>query len=232
MKIIPVFNQKGGCGKTTLSMQIAGGLAARGNRVQVIDMDKQQSAYRWGLRKGFNADIFPMAKHPEQLIQHLAKVENDFDYVIIDCPPAIDSEAPWYALSVGDLALIPVVPDLINVEASREAMSLATQACEGVELPGGVIVEGNAELQTLLVINRLEPNVVLQNRMAVQVRNSVAVPAAATALQKRAAYAAGQISGLTVLTAKRGDTEAKKELNKLLDEIEAKLCDQLASKAA
>ena len=38
-KIITVFNQKGGCGKTTLCMQLAGAFAYSGLRTLVIDMD-------------------------------------------------------------------------------------------------------------------------------------------------------------------------------------------------
>jgi Mrp family chromosome partitioning ATPase len=40
-KIIATVNQKGGCGKTTISMQLAGALALRGNRILVVDADPQ-----------------------------------------------------------------------------------------------------------------------------------------------------------------------------------------------
>ena len=45
-KIITVFNQKGGCGKTTLCMQLAGAFAYSGFRTLVIDMDPQGTALR------------------------------------------------------------------------------------------------------------------------------------------------------------------------------------------
>jgi chromosome partitioning protein len=46
-KIITVANQKGGSGKTTVSMQVAGTLARRGNKVLVVDADPQGTATRW-----------------------------------------------------------------------------------------------------------------------------------------------------------------------------------------
>ena len=47
MKAILIANPKGGSGKTTLSTNIAGYLAARGQRVAILDLDLQKSATQW-----------------------------------------------------------------------------------------------------------------------------------------------------------------------------------------
>ena len=41
MRTIAVVNQKGGCGKTTISINLSAALAAKGNRTLLIDMDSQ-----------------------------------------------------------------------------------------------------------------------------------------------------------------------------------------------
>ena len=45
--IVAVLNQKGGVGKTTLALHLAGAWAAQGSRVLVVDADPQGSALDW-----------------------------------------------------------------------------------------------------------------------------------------------------------------------------------------
>src|SRR4051794_34976642 len=47
MNIITVINAKGGCGKSTIAMSVAAGLAARGSEVLLIDMDPQAQITQW-----------------------------------------------------------------------------------------------------------------------------------------------------------------------------------------
>ena len=47
MPVIVVANPKGGVGKTTLSTQIAGFFASRGEPVMLGDADRQESARLW-----------------------------------------------------------------------------------------------------------------------------------------------------------------------------------------
>ncbi len=44
MRVIAIVNQKGGCGKTTTTVNLAGALAADGYRVLIVDMDPQAHA--------------------------------------------------------------------------------------------------------------------------------------------------------------------------------------------
>lgn len=44
MRVLPLVNQKGGCGKTTSAVHLAGALAARKHRVLLVDVDPQAHA--------------------------------------------------------------------------------------------------------------------------------------------------------------------------------------------
>ncbi|HEX8340109.1 MAG TPA: ParA family protein [Tepidisphaeraceae bacterium] len=57
MQIITVINAKGGCGKSTIAMSLACGLAARGHRTLLIDMDPQAQVTQWvGLGDGLSSE--------------------------------------------------------------------------------------------------------------------------------------------------------------------------------
>ncbi|NCC29087.1 MAG: ParA family protein, partial [Gammaproteobacteria bacterium] len=56
MSIVAVVGNKGGTGKTTLSLNLAAGLARRGSIV-IVDADPQQSAYQWRLIGDENAAL-------------------------------------------------------------------------------------------------------------------------------------------------------------------------------
>ena len=56
MHIITVINAKGGCGKSTIAMNLSAGLAAQGYRTLLIDMDPQAQVTQWlGLGDGLTS---------------------------------------------------------------------------------------------------------------------------------------------------------------------------------
>ncbi len=91
-KIITVCNQKGGSGKTTLSMQLAGTLARRKNKVLVVDADPQGTATRWAASASdenpFPASVIGLSAANEKVHREVKKFVGDYDFIVIDCPPA------------------------------------------------------------------------------------------------------------------------------------------------
>jgi chromosome partitioning protein len=143
-KIIVVFNQKGGCAKTMSTMQLAGAFGLQGLKVFVADMDPQNTAALWFHQateeQPFPAEVMSMAPLKEAFLDKLGPLSAKFDIIIIDCPPALGSRVPWAGLLVADLAIIPVIPVMDNVWASKQAEELVLEARQsrkdkGIEAP-------------------------------------------------------------------------------------------------
>lgn len=206
MRILAVVNQKGGTGKTTLTMHLAAGLAQRAETV-VVDLDPQGSALQWA---GQGSAPFPApvkqipGKWDPQTLRRLYK---NYHYLVLDCPPAIDSHAARQALRACDIALVPVLPSPVDLWASLRLPQEITAARED-----------NPRLKACLVLNQLEPKSALSGAM----RDALAefdLPALAAAMRRRAIYRSAALEGLTAYQMGSRGTAAVEEIEAIIEEV-------------
>ena len=114
MRAILVANPKGGSGKTTLSINLAGGLAAQGKRVAVLDLDRQKSATTW-------LAIRDMALPDIDLVQEGYKT--DADWLVIDSPAGLHGKNLERALKLAHKVIVPIAPSLFDIRASQEFLA-------------------------------------------------------------------------------------------------------------
>jgi chromosome partitioning protein len=128
--IVALLNQKGGVGKTTLALHLAGVWAAKGERVLVVDADPQGSALDWSKQRGREglARLFGVVGLARDLLhRELPEVARGYDRVVIDGPPRTASIARS-ALLAADLVLIPATPSPFDGWASAEMLRLLDEA--------------------------------------------------------------------------------------------------------
>lgn len=128
--IVAFLNQKGGVGKTTLALHLAGAWSARGRRVLVVDADPQASALDWAdqrLREGLPRLFGVLGLARETLHKELPDLARETDHLIIDGPPRVAGIARS-ALLAADLVLIPAQPSPFDGWASSEMLRLLDEA--------------------------------------------------------------------------------------------------------
>ncbi len=112
---ISIIGQKGGTGKTTLSLGLAVAAAQAGKAVAVIDLDPQANAANWKDRRDAENPVVVSAQ-VSRLRPTLETVEKyGVDLVIIDTPGRSDSAA-IEASRCADLVLIPVRAQVFDLE--------------------------------------------------------------------------------------------------------------------
>lgn len=210
-KIIVVVNQKGGSGKTTVTMQTGGTLALREKNVLIIDGDDQNSAVHWASMAAegspFPTKIFNLAAAGRKIHQEIKKYYGDYEYIFVDCPPAADSPLSKSALLVADLALVPFIPDGLN-------MSAAIRIRDTIE--DAQIMNHN--LRSLLVLNRVEANTNLTQEV-LSLLPGFNIPQSNVRLHKRVHYSESFLKGSTVHAFKSKAKDAINEIESFASEL-------------
>ncbi|MBI5335238.1 MAG: ParA family protein [Burkholderiales bacterium] len=115
MPVIVVANPKGGVGKSTLSTQVAGYLAARGHAVMLGDVDRQQSARTWlGLRPDHLPRIQPWDIDRDEVVRPPKGVT----HAVLDTPAGLHGKRLEAVMKLADHVLIPLQPSLFDIYAT------------------------------------------------------------------------------------------------------------------
>lgn len=203
--ILAVLNQKGGVGKTTLSVHIAAALAKQGQRVLLVDADPQGSSLDWSAIRKVTS-LFPVIGLPKpSLHKELPIIAKDYDSVIIDGAPRVYDVARS-AILASNVVLIPVQPSPYDVWGAKEIVDLLKDA-----------TSFNEKLKSAFVINRKIVNTAI-GRDVSQAIAEYKLTVLKSAICQRISFAESAASGQTVLETEPNSL-ASQEIENLVNEI-------------
>jgi len=208
MKVITLLQQKGGVGKTTTSVHLAAALASMHPhlRIVVADADPQGSASIWINRGngGAGISVFTVAADGDgrNLKEELEAILADV--VVIDLPPALEAVSIRAAIR-SDLLLVPTGPSVVDLAATKSAVSICKEA-----------LELDPAKRYLLIPNRVQHNTASGREL----RQALAFwgPVSEATLTLRIAFAEAAAVGLGV-TQYAPESPAAQEIGILAEEV-------------
>ena len=153
MEIWSLINQKGGVGKTTLSINLAHSLRVAGYRVCLVDADDQGSVRQWQSIADWSE--FPIvALDTKQSLKMIRNVLSGYDYVIVDTPGRIAGVISS-AIEVSDKVIIPIQPSPYDLWGTHDAVRLVEQHISAFAKPLAAFVI-SAERKRTVVAKELQ----------------------------------------------------------------------------
>lgn len=183
MRTVAVINQKGGCGKTTISINLACALASKGNRTLLVDMDPQShcavglavpeeqiehgiydvlvgagrgepmriSEVLWQISDRFELapSSIDLAAFEQQMAgvtdrenclrKVLDSISEDYDYVVIDCPPSVGL-LTFNSLRAATDVVVPVEMGYFSLHGLSKQLETLSALCRQCEQKINVMV--------------------------------------------------------------------------------------------
>src|SRR5262245_44577432 len=119
------FTNKGGVGKSTMSVHLTAWLQEEGRRVALVDADVQGSSSAWLHEAEPEIPIFRL-QNTDDLLDEVPRLRSEFEYLVVDGPAGL-SEVTRTILLLADHTYLPCGPSVLDLRVVVDAIRAVSQ---------------------------------------------------------------------------------------------------------
>ena len=183
MPVLTIASSKGGPGKTTVAMLLAGALAAEGGAVLILDADPTQALSRWAKNTYEGPPIETVAEVDETQLAHIINERAETAPLMIVDTAGFGNRAATVAMTSADAIIVPSLAGEADV----------TEAEKTIRLAGGLARAARRDIPARVLLNRVKRTQLA--RHAVQEMVSAGLPRIEATLSDLVIYGEMSYSG-------------------------------------
>ena len=183
MPVLTIASSKGGPGKTTVAMLLAGALAAEGGKVLALDADPTQALSRWIANAYEGLPIETIAEVDEAQLAHVINERAEAAHLVLVDTAGFGNRAATVAMTSADAIIVPSLAGEADVTEAEKTMRLA----------GGLARAARRDIPARVLLNRVKRTQLA--RHAAQELASAGLPRIETTLSDLVVYGELSYSG-------------------------------------
>ena len=152
MRSIVLLNAKGGCGKTTLTTNLAGYYASQGKAELLDDFDQQGSSVDWLAARPADRPAVAGVRAWREPVRSTRRP----DYFLIDAPARVAGRGLSHLVRQDDAVIVPVMQSTNEIRAAAHFIKELLLTCHALRHEGRLAEGANRVREHTLIYQDLE----------------------------------------------------------------------------
>jgi len=208
--ILMIGSQKGGCGKSTMTVNLCAQLVQQQYDVVLVDADRQSTASNWIMDRSdnkTNPSIVHCVQKYENIGATLVDLDKRYQYIVVDAAGR-DSRELRTGMIVADILIIPFRPSQPDLDTLEKMQEIIIQAKD---------INPKLKVYGLLTMAPTNPVINEKNEAIDYLTDYPEIKLLKTTIYDRKIYRDAMTEGLGVIEMQ--NKKAKKEIENLIEEI-------------